>query len=96
MQPDVVAYQAIHRARSANAVAVHLDARHLTAETLAMIRSHGIEVYSPPINEEPLLVKAVELGITKICTDDVAWMLGVRQQFEDNSPAWRSDRQPVV
>lgn len=75
---DVVTYSAIHHARLARARAVHLHVTQLSAEVVADVRQHGIEVHAWEINDEHSLRLAAELGIPRICTDRLRQALEFR------------------
>jgi len=69
MKPDVVAYEAVQRARLARARAVHLHPSQLSEETVAAVRAHGIDIHAWEVNDLPALETALALGIPRICTD---------------------------
>ncbi len=76
---DVVAYQALHRARLACARAVHLHPSQLTDETVSSLRSHGLEIHAWDVNDLAALQLTHRLGIPKICTDEFTQALEYRQ-----------------
>lgn len=53
MKMDVVAYLAVHHARTARARAVHLHPTQLSRETITAIREQGIDVHAWDVNDEP-------------------------------------------
>lgn len=66
---DVVGYEALHKARLAQARAVHLHPSQLSSEVVETIRSSGVEIHAWDVNDEPALQKIVEYNIPKVCTD---------------------------
>ncbi len=70
MRPDVVAYQALHRARLARARAVHLHSTQLTRGAVSTIRKQGIDVHAWNVNDEQAAAAALDLEISNICTDN--------------------------
>jgi glycerophosphoryl diester phosphodiesterase len=82
MRLDVVTHLALHRARLANARAVHLHPTQLTAETVSTIRQQGIEVHAWDVNDEQSLNMITELNIPRICTDKLPQALDFRQRVE--------------
>jgi len=78
---DVVAYVAVHRARLAGARAVHLHPSQLSPGVVSTIRSHGVEIHAWDVNDEESLNRVVELGILKICTDELQRALDFRQRI---------------
>ena len=81
MKLDVVTYLAIHRAKLAQARAVHLHPTQLSPEVVTSIRQQGIEVHSWEINDERTLNFIWELKIPKICTDKLPEALAFRQRI---------------
>jgi len=75
---DVVQYLAIHRARQAHARAVHLHPTQLTEEIVAAVRKAGIEVHAWDVNNEVALALVADLGIPRLCTDDLRQALAFR------------------
>jgi glycerophosphoryl diester phosphodiesterase len=69
MKPDVVAYQAFHRARLAGARAIHLHPTQLTADIVAFIRRYGFEIHTWDVNSEEFLQSSVQFKIPRLCTD---------------------------
>jgi glycerophosphoryl diester phosphodiesterase len=80
MKLDVVTYLAIHRAKLAQARAVHLHPTQLSPEVVTSIRKQGIEVHSWDINDELSLNAMLELKIPRICTDKLPEALTFRQR----------------
>jgi len=81
MQLDVVAYSALHRARLAQARAIHLHPSQLNPQMMSEIREHGIEVHAWDINQPVDLESMAALGIPKFCTDELAQALAFREQL---------------
>jgi glycerophosphoryl diester phosphodiesterase len=75
---DVVAYTAVHRARQANARAVHLHPTQLTSDVVQLVRSQGLEVHAWDVNDEEALRIARELDVPRICTDRLVDALAFR------------------
>jgi glycerophosphoryl diester phosphodiesterase len=69
MQLDVVAYQAVHRAKLARARAVHLHSTQLSPEVVASVRSQGVEIHVWDVNKREDFKAVVRYGIPRICTD---------------------------
>jgi len=78
---DVVAYVATHRGRLAGARAVHLHPTQLSSEVLSTVRSHGIEIHAWDVNNEESLNRVVELGIPRICTDELQYAIDFRRRI---------------
>ncbi|MHB8645209.1 MAG: glycerophosphodiester phosphodiesterase [Thermomicrobiales bacterium] len=74
MTPEIVRHLALHRARLANARAIHLHPTQLLPNTVAAIRAAGIAVHAWDVNDAQALATATALHIPRICTDrlDVA------------------------
>ena len=70
MKLDVVAYQALHQARLAQARAVHLHPTQLSQDVVAGIKQNGIEVHAWDVNDEKSLQIIAELEVPRICTDN--------------------------
>ncbi len=81
MKPDVVTYLAVHRAKLAQARAVHLHPTQLSPTVVSNIRNQGIEVHSWDINDEQKLNAIWEMRIPKICTDKLPEALAFRQRI---------------
>jgi hypothetical protein len=81
MNLDVVAYQACHRARLAQARAVHLHLTQLSAEVVEFIRGQGIEIHAWDVNDEAGLATVATLDILRACTDNFRRVLAYREQF---------------
>lgn len=69
MKPDVVGYEALHKAKSAQARAVHLHPSQLSDEVVQLIRYSGVEIHAWDVNDEHALETIVKYNIPKICTD---------------------------
>jgi len=81
MKLDVVQYQAIHYSRLAHARAVHLHPTQLSEKLVSALRHQGIEIHTWDINDERSLMTAVNLGIPRICTDNLELALAFRAQL---------------
>lgn len=80
MTPEIVTHLAIHRARLAGARGVHLHPTQLVPETVAAVRTAGIEVHAWDVNDTRALDIATSLGIPRICTDRLEDALGYRDR----------------
>lgn len=69
MKPDVVGYEALHKARLAQARAVHLHPSQLSDEAVHVIRNSGVEIHAWDVNDEHALDTIVKYNIPRICTD---------------------------
>jgi glycerophosphoryl diester phosphodiesterase len=69
MNLDVVGYEALHKAKLAQARAVHLHPSQLSDEVVHLIRNSGIEIHAWNVNDEHALETTVKYDIPKICTD---------------------------
>lgn len=69
MRLDVVAYQALQRARLAQAHAVHLHPSQLSWEVVSTIRRRGIEIHAWDVNDEQALETVLELDVARVDTD---------------------------
>jgi glycerophosphoryl diester phosphodiesterase len=69
MRSDVIIYNAVNKARLAQARAVHLHPMQLIEDVVSSIRDEGIEVHAWDVNDVHSLERIVELGIPRICTD---------------------------
>jgi len=70
MKLDVVGYEALQKAKLAQARAVHLHPSQLSGEVVSMIRSSGFEIHGWDVNNEHTLHSMVEYNIPRICTDN--------------------------
>ncbi|MFX0041235.1 MAG: glycerophosphodiester phosphodiesterase family protein [Promethearchaeota archaeon] len=70
MKSDVIAYVAIQHARLAKTRSVHLHPTQLLPEIVSLIRKKGIQVHAWNVDDKESLRKAVNLEISRICTDD--------------------------
>ncbi|MBN2085215.1 MAG: glycerophosphodiester phosphodiesterase [Anaerolineales bacterium] len=84
-QPDVVAYQAVHRGRLAGARAVHLHTTQLSENIVAVLRRAGMEVHAWDVNDGKALEQAARLGIPRICTDRFKMAYAHRTNLADGS-----------
>ena len=75
---DVVGYEALHKARLAQARAVHLHPSQLSAQAVDSARSSGIEIHAWDVNDEPDLEAIVEYNVPKICTDQFELAASIR------------------
>lgn len=82
MQRDAAAYDALHRARLANARAVHLHASQLSTKVVETIRQAGIEIHLWDANDSTAFKLAAELNIPKICTDNLRSALSFRKRLK--------------
>lgn len=80
MNLDVVAYQACHRARLAQARAVHMHPTQLSAEVVQGIRERGIDVHAWDVNDDAGLRTAAAFDILRVCTDDFPRACAYRKQ----------------
>lgn len=69
MGPDVVTHFALHRARAANARAVHLHPTQLTPTVVATLRQHNLDVHTWELNDDLSLRVCAQLGVSRLCTD---------------------------
>lgn len=69
MKPDVVAYQACHRAKLAGARAVHLHPTQLSTDVISYIRHNGVEIHAWDVNDEESLQTTQQYNIPRLCTD---------------------------
>ncbi|MGD8404558.1 MAG: glycerophosphodiester phosphodiesterase [Anaerolineales bacterium] len=69
MNLDVVGYEALHKAKLAQARAVHLHPSQLSDGVVQLIRNSGIEIHAWDVNDEHALKTIVKYNIPKICTD---------------------------
>jgi glycerophosphoryl diester phosphodiesterase len=70
MSLDVVAFEALHKARLAQARAVHLHPSQLSEDVIGFIRNSGIDVHVWDVNDDRALQAIVEYNIPKISTDN--------------------------
>ncbi len=88
MGADAIAYDASHRAEMAGTKTIHLLPKNITADMLAHIRRRGLTVRAGPTNDVALLRKMAELGIRRVCTDDLERALEIRAQLaRENRPS---------
>lgn len=66
---DVVGYEALHKARLAQARAVHLHPSQLSDKVVNLVRRSGIDIHAWDVNDEPAIQTIVEYNIPRICTD---------------------------
>jgi glycerophosphoryl diester phosphodiesterase len=69
MRLDVVGFEALQKARLAQARAVHLHPSQLSDEVVSLVRRSGFEIHAWDVNDEPALQTIVEYNIPKVCTD---------------------------
>jgi glycerophosphoryl diester phosphodiesterase len=69
MRLDVVGFEALQKARLAQARAVHLHPSQLSDEVVSLVRGSGFEIHAWDVNDEPALQTIVEYNIPKVCTD---------------------------
>jgi glycerophosphoryl diester phosphodiesterase len=80
MKLDVVAHLAVHRSRLAHARAVHLHPTQLSPAVVSTVHSGGITIHAWDVNDEQALTTVADLGIPKICTDQLQQALQFRQR----------------
>jgi len=78
MKLDVVQHQAIHLSRLARARAAHLHPTQLTEAVVNALHEQGLEIHTWDANNEEALTMAANLGIPRICTDDLKRALAFR------------------
>lgn|SRR5574341_75971 len=81
MKSDVIAYQALHHARLANARAVHLHPTQLTHDTVSTIRKNNIEIHAWDVNNERALTTIRDFDIPRICTDNFQYAFDFRGEM---------------
>lgn len=81
MKLDVVGFEALHKARMAQARAVHLHPSQLSHESVNIVRSSGIDIHAWDVNDEHALQTVVEYSIPKICTDRFELAAGFRNRI---------------
>jgi len=81
MRLDVIGYEALQKAKLAQARAVHLHPSQLSDEVVSMIRSSGIEIHVWDVNNEHALHSIVEYNISRICTDNFELASGFRNRI---------------
>ena len=81
MKLDVVAYQALHQARLAQARAVHLHPTQLSQDVVARIKQNGIKVHAWDVNDEKSLQIIAELDVPRICTDNFQQAFDFRKRL---------------
>ena len=81
MGSDVIAYQALHRARLANARAVHLHPTQLTDDIVSMIRKNNIEIHAWDINDRNALNIICDFDIRRVCTDNFQYVFDFRREL---------------
>jgi glycerophosphoryl diester phosphodiesterase len=83
MTPEIVTHLAIHRARLANARAVHLHPTQLLPETVAAVRAAGFAIHAWDVNDIAAFDVVTALGITRICTDRLEDALNYRKRRDE-------------
>jgi glycerophosphoryl diester phosphodiesterase len=78
---DVIQYEAIQYSRLANARAVNLHSTQLSETIVKALRRHKIEIHAWEVNDGQSLIAAAQLGIPRICTDDVKQALAFRAKM---------------
>lgn len=81
MKSDVVAYQALHHARLANARAIHLHPTQLTHDIVSTIRKGGLEIHAWDVNDENALNTTLDFDIRRICTDNFQCAFNFRKEL---------------
>jgi glycerophosphoryl diester phosphodiesterase len=69
MTLEVVAYFSRHRARQAQATAVHLHPTQLAEEVVVAVRSAGVEVHAWDVNDVQALQRCADLKLPWVTTD---------------------------
>jgi len=69
MQLDIIGYLALHRARQAQAAAVHLHPTQLTEAVVASVRAGGVDVHAWDVNDAPTLYVCAALDLAWANTD---------------------------
>jgi glycerophosphoryl diester phosphodiesterase len=69
MTPEIVAYFSRHRARQAQATAVHLHPTQLTENVVFAVRSASMEVHAWDVNDVRTLQLCADLDVPSITTD---------------------------
>jgi glycerophosphoryl diester phosphodiesterase len=81
MRLDVVGYEALHKARLAQARAVHLHPSQLSEEVVNLIRGSGIEIHAWDVNDEQAIQTIVEYNIPRLCTDHFELAVNFRNRI---------------
>lgn len=81
---DQLTEQHIAAARELRCEMLSLNIEHLTAETRQTVRDMGVPLNVWTINEEPMLVRALELDADTISTDDPAWAIATIRKRSGN------------
>ena len=71
MTLEIVKYRAIHLSFLAQARAVHLHPTQLSKDVVAELYAKGIEIHTWDVNDEQSLEIITNLGISRICTDEL-------------------------
>jgi glycerophosphoryl diester phosphodiesterase len=69
MTLEVIAYLSRHRARQAQATAVHLHPTQLTEDVVVAIRSAGVDVHAWDVNDVQMLQLCADLNLPWVTTD---------------------------
>ena len=83
MQMDVVAFEALHKARLAQARAVHLHPSQLSNEVVQFVRKGGIDIHVWDVNDADALRTCIEFEIPKICTDNFRMAARFRERVKE-------------
>lgn len=81
MSQGVIGYEALHKARLAQARAIHLHPSQLSDEVVGLIREAGIEIHAWDVNDESALQTIVEYNIPKVCTDQFELIASFRNRM---------------
>ncbi len=81
MKSDVVQYEAIQLSQLAQVRAVHLHPSQLSRSIIDEAHKHGIEVHAYDVNDLESLQLSADLGIPRICTDNLEQALAFRAQY---------------
>jgi glycerophosphoryl diester phosphodiesterase len=93
MHLDVVAYNAIHRAKQAKARAVHLHPTQLYDEVVNNVREHGIQIHAWDVNSKEDLLPVLDFNITRMSTDNLDEFnnLLVQKKYEGTQQCEQND-----
>jgi len=81
MKPDVVAYQAFHRTRLAEARAVHLHPTQLSTDVISYLRQNRVEIHAWDVNDEESLQITMQNNIPRLCTDQFILAYDFRKRY---------------
>jgi len=81
MTLEIVQFRAINLSRLARARAVHLHPTQLSRDVVAAIYAQGIEIHTWDVNDEQSLEIITNLGISRICTDELRMAYAFRNRM---------------